>query len=318
MFGYVSLVDLANIVRSGIQKLPEGIDLVVGIPRSGMIPAYTIGLYLNRHVVDINTFLRGGPPASGVSRRVGLALDDTMKAKRILLVDDSITSGKAMKLAADRVRDSGFQGEVLRCVAICDPAARSLVDIYFVEMQQPRIFEWNALHHAYLEYSCFDLDGIFCVDPTPEQNDDGPRYLEFLKSAKTLHLPSRKVGHIVSARLEKYRGATEEWLDRAGVQYNHLHLVNLPSAAERIRLNAHRTHKAAVYKETGAMLFYESEPRQARDIAHLSSRPVLCIGDMKMYTPGVADPAANYKRLKWLVKKPLGHLKDRIRSLKSA
>ena len=37
-----------------------------------------------------------------------------------------------------------------------------------------------------------------------------------------------------------------------------------------------------------------------------------------MYTPGTVDPVANYKRLKWLVKKPLGRLKDRIRNFKSA
>jgi uncharacterized HAD superfamily protein/orotate phosphoribosyltransferase len=318
MFGYVSLADLSNIVRSGLQKLPEGIDLIVGIPRSGMIPAYMIGLYLNRHVVDLETFLRGAQPASGTTRRVGVALDNTMDASRILLVDDSITSGKAMRNAFERIRDAGFKGETLRCVAICDSSARSLVDIYFAEIPIPRIFEWNALHHSYLETSCFDLDGIFCIDPTPEQNDDGPRYIEFLKSAQPLHRPSRRIGHIVSARLEKYRGYTEEWLHRAGIEYNQLHLLNLESQAERIRLGAHKTHKAAVYKETGAMLFYESDIQQAKDIARLSSKPVLCVQDMKMYLPGIADPAANIKRLKWMLRKPLGRLKDRFRTLRRA
>ena len=175
-----------------------------------MIPAYTIGLYLNRHVVDLDTFLRGGAPASGLSRRVGVALEDTMKAKRILLVDDSITSGKAMRVAAECVRDSaskvkryaGPSFATQPSTLLCTSSSLRCSSRGSSNGMRCIIRIWNIL---------FDLDGIFCVDPTREENDDGPRYLDFLKSAKTLHLPSRRVGHIVSARLEKNRAQTKEW-----------------------------------------------------------------------------------------------------------
>lgn len=28
--------------------------------------------------------------------------------------------------------------------------------------------------------TCFDLDGVFCVDPTWEENDDGEKYRKFI------------------------------------------------------------------------------------------------------------------------------------------
>ena len=179
------------------------------------------------------------------------------------------------------------------------------------------IFEWNAFHHPQICNSCFDLDGILCVDPTNHENDDGPRYLEFLRSARPLIVPTQRIGHIVSARLEKYRAQTEQWLKDHDIAYGQLHLIDLPSAAERQRLGSHSSHKAKIYRDTNAILFYESDIKQAREIAHLSGKPVLCIEDMSLQLPGGLKVDSHIKTAKWHFERPIGRLKGWLRQQKA-
>jgi len=69
------------------------------------------------------------------------------------------------------------------------------------------------------------------------------------------------------------------------VSYGALHLIDLPTQAERVRLGAHSSHKARVYRKTGSSLFYESDRGQALEIARMSGLPVLCPTDMTLYRP---------------------------------
>ena len=38
---------------------------------------------------------------------------------------------------------------------------------------------FRSLNHTTLEKACFDIDGVLCVDPADEQNDDGENYTDF-------------------------------------------------------------------------------------------------------------------------------------------
>ncbi len=202
MFGYVSFAQLSDAIRSRLYEIPADVDLIVGIPRSGMVPAYQIGLFLNRLVCDIENFIADGTISHGHTRKLGIALTSLRQAQHILLVDDSIASGGSMQKALARVRESGYTGRVSTCAAIVAPSHKHSVDVSFITMPQPRLFEWNAFHHACVENACFDLDGVLCVDPTAHDNDDGPRYEKFLANARPLFRPTLRLGHIVSARLE--------------------------------------------------------------------------------------------------------------------
>jgi len=315
MFGYESVAELSADIRANLDLIPRDIDLVVGIPRSGMIPAYLIGLYINKLVVDLETFLANGSVGHGSMRVVGAAVSEPLAAKHVLIVDDSLTSGASMRRCIERVRASAFAGRMTTCAVIVVPSMGAAVDLFFKEMPQPRIFEWNAFHHPDVKNSCFDLDGILCVDPSARENDDGPRYREFLRTAKPLFIPTQKIGHIVSARLEKYRDLTEEWLVNNGITYGTLHLIELPSQAERVRLGAHSTHKAKIYQKTGSILFYESDRVQAQEIARQSGMPVLCTADMSLCLPTGLQLAYGIKSAKWHLRRPLGRVKGWLRRL---
>lgn len=309
MYGYVSIAQLSAEIRNQLYRISRDVDLIVGIPRSGMIPAYMIGLYLNRMVTDIDTFLANGAASHGQTRKLGAPLERLQDAKHILLVDDSMATGASMEVALNRVRSSSFGGKVSTCAAVVTPSQHQSVDVSFMTVPHPRVFEWNAFHHACVEKACFDMDGVLCVDPTERDNDDGERYELFVKTARPLFQPTLRIGHIVSARLEKYRRLTEEWLDAHGIQYGQLHLVDLPNKEERIRQGAHCSHKIRVYKQTGASLFYESDLGQAHEIARGSGKPVLCVGNMTMVLPDGLQIGATAKTALWRMRAPLGRAK---------
>lgn len=289
-FHFVSLPSLLETIRANVSRIPRDIDLIVGIPRSGMIPAYAIGLYLNLPVIDLAGFLQRRTPSHGRTRTPSRTMADPFEAGRILLVDDSCMSGGTLDHARSALQASGYPGGIVSLAAILEPAGHAKVDLWFAEVPSPRVFEWNVFHHAFIEDACVDFDGVLCVDPSDGENDDGPNYARFIANARPLHVPTRRIGHIVSARLEKYRKPSEEWLSRHGIGYGDLHLLDLPSREERLRLGAHHRHKAEVYVRSGASLFIESDPTQAAAIAQITGRPVLCAGDMKLYSGGGVYP----------------------------
>ncbi len=283
-YNFVSYPDLMLSIRSNIARVPREIDLIVGIPRSGMIPAYALALYLNVQVSDLSSFLERRTPTHGRTRAPVRVSSDPFEARHVLLVDDSCLGGGTLEHARSAILAAGFDGEIVTCAAIVAPEAASRVDVWFAEIPLPRVFEWNVFHHSIIEDACVDLDGVLCVDPLGHENDDGPNYAAFMANVRPLHVPSRPIGHIVSARLEKYRSPSEEWLARHGIRYGQLHLLDLPSAAERVRMRAHHKHKSEVYRRVGARLFIESDDTQAAEIAQTTGRPVLCATNMKLYS----------------------------------
>ncbi|WP_417539888.1 phosphoribosyltransferase family protein [Marinobacter sp.] len=284
---YRSLNHLSQLSTECAGKISCDIDLVVGIPRSGMLVASIIALKQNLPLTDLYSFLRNDDLKKGNTRTYKHAeLVKPQDAKRILLVDDSISSAKSMFAAQEQVK-AVYKGGVVTMAVFAERHNRHLVDIYLELVEQPRVFEWNIMHHEFLKHACLDIDGVLCVDPDMEQNDDGPRYRDFLACTRPLFIPSVKVAHLVTSRLEKYRAETEEWLKRNGVEYGTLHMLDLPTAEERRRLGIHSRFKAEVYtKQLLTRLFVESEEKQAIEIMKLSGKPVYCIETNEMYLPG--------------------------------
>lgn len=286
---YRSVSDLSTLTNRFASKVPTDVDLVVGIPRSGMLVASIVALKLNLPLTDLYSFERNDELKKGHTRTYKHeALRLPQQARKILLVDDSIASGGSMREARDKV-SKVFAGEVVTMVAFAQRNNAEAVDIFLETVEQPRVFEWNIMHHALITHSCLDIDGVLCVDPTRSQNDDGENYLEFLEHAQPLFIPSIEVKHLVTSRLEKYRAETEAWLERHGVRYQQLHMLDLPSAAERRRLDMHKQFKADIYRgDPHAVLFIENEERQAWEIMRLTGKPVFCLETNEMYAPGAS------------------------------
>lgn len=285
---------LSDQVLSWSKKLPRDIDLVVGIPRSGLLAAHLLALYRNLPIADLDGFIEGRCLATGSSRSNPLNADGKdFKAsflqtpRKVLIVDDSARSGASIRDARARIEASEMSIHDISYGAVyVTPEATRDLDHYCEILEVPRVFEWNILNHHILEMSCVDMDGVLCHDPLDEDNDDGDRYLRFLENARPFFVPNYPIGHIVTSRLESFRGATESWLKQHGVVYGQLIMLNYSDAATRRHLNVHSAHKALIYRKTGAKLFIESDIRQAVEIANFSKKDVLCIDSMQLIFPG--------------------------------
>lgn len=293
---YRSFSHLWEDIKRGLASLQAGrFDLVVGIPRSGMVPAYIIGLYLNADVTSLDGLLANEAIKRGSTRKARVDLGFAQNAKRILLVDDSISSGESLAKTLTKIPPE-LRDRITTLAVYSSRPERSDVDMFLEYVPEPRVFEWNIFHRSVLGRSCVDIDGVLCRDPLAAENDDGERYIEFLLNAEPLILPSYKIHSLVTNRLEKYRPQTEAWLLKHGVEYDNLIMVDLPSAAARQKQGGHATHKATYFIESGLNFFIESDDKQAREIAKLAKKSVYCVDSTQVYSPsllsGVTDSNA--------------------------
>ena len=275
---YRNIKDLNNIILHRLSIIPRDFDLIVGVPRSGMLPANLLALYLNRPYTDIDSFLNGKIYKAGARNQ----FFESGVHKKVLVVDDSIASGAAMTECKKTLKHLEDKFDIKYCAVYVIPGKEKMVDYYFESIATPRYFQWNILNHTTLEKACFDIDGVLCEDPTPEQNDDGEKYIDFILNAKPLFVPGSKIGTIVTSRLEKYRKETETWLKANNIKYNNLVMLDLPDMAARQKANNHGDHKAKAYMSKPYVLFIESEINQAIEINRISKKPVLCTANFEM------------------------------------
>jgi uncharacterized HAD superfamily protein/hypoxanthine phosphoribosyltransferase len=275
---YRNIRDLNNIILKKLSIIPRDFDLIVGVPRSGMLPANLLSLYLNRPYTDIHSFLNGHIYKAGARSK----FFDITEFKKILVVDDSVASGSAMLECKESLKHLSDKFDIKYCAVYVIPGKEKTVDYFFEVVPLPRYFQWNILNHTTLEKACFDIDGVLCADPLPEQNDDGEKYTDFILNAPPLFIPGSKIGTIVTSRLEKYRKETEIWLKNNNVKYNDLVMLDLPDMAARQRANNHGVHKAKAYMSKPYVLFIESDYSQAQEINRLSKKPVLCTENFEM------------------------------------
>ena len=272
--------NLASLIRNNIHKLPE-IDLIVGIPRSGIIPAYIIALFLNKQVCSLNEFLNNIELTQGDRNFI----KNNKDKKTVLIVDDSISTGKALEKVKKTLEKIDLtKYEILYCAIYATNETQKMVDYYFEKIEQPRLFQWNYLNHERAMESCYDLDGVLCVDPTEEENDDGEKYIEFILNAKPLFIPNYEIHSIVTSRLEKYRIQTQAWLEKHNIKYKNLFMLDLSDARTRRELDCHADFKAKIFKDLKeCRLFIESDDNQAKKIAQLSKKEVICVSTDEYY-----------------------------------
>lgn len=287
-----STSDLARDVWANLHRFPTDIDIVVGIPRSGMLVASMVALARNLPLTDLESFAQERCYPRGTSR---LEPDEPARPhgfRHALIIDDSSHTGAAMEEARALLRHQPHGAQQTFAVAYSSPKSCAQIDIVFEELPTPRVFEWNVMHHPVISHACVDIDGVLCLDPSEEENDDSHAYLSFVQQATPLHAPRREIHTLVTNRLEKYRSQTEDWLERHGIRYRRLEMLGLPNQEARRNMRPYAGFKAAIYRGCDARLFIESDRAQAREIARLSGKPVLSLDGPALFSPHRFSPAA--------------------------
>ena len=244
MIHFRSVADMDMLIRGNLTHIPD-VDCVVGVPRSGMLPATLIALYLGKPLMSIDNIHKH--TTVGYSERLPLLT----YIKRVLVVDDSCDSGNAMRKVKKDLIISEVTNELEFIYCAVYATQRAIddgeIDFYFERVDQPRVFEWNILDHNILQNSCVDMDGVLCADPMPYENDDGEMYRTFLEKAEPKFIPHYTIDSIVTCRLEKYRPQTEEWLRKHNVKYRNLFMMNYPNAVARQQQGRYTEFKAEIY-----------------------------------------------------------------------
>ena len=270
-FNYVNALILNN-----LERIPEYIDLIVSIPRSGLLIGTLIAEYTNKASTDLFSYLAD---VDNYKLNVGsFAPASSVKtAQNILLVDDSMGVGITMDKAKDLVRKKNPTCKITTCVGWVEPFSTNKVDIYF-SILRDQFFPWSVLKRG-ISDACCDIDGVLTEDVPIEFDDDGEKYINFLKNQKPKFRPDRKINTLVTGRLEKYRAITEEWLRQHNVQYGNLIMLNLPNKQEKMKQDT-GNFKAEVFRKSELQLFIESDFREGNVIKSLN--PEKCVYCVKI------------------------------------
>jgi uncharacterized HAD superfamily protein len=306
--------DLQRAVAGGNCLIPPTVDVVVGVPRSGLLAANLFALHRNLPLADLDGFLAGRLLSHGP--RLQRERPHLHSANcHALVLDDSLQSGSAMRQARQRIEAAGVATRLTYAAVFGPEGGSPHADVCFEVCPSPRIFQWNLMNSGQLHYTCLDIDGVLCHDPTEDQNDDGPAYAAFLRDARPLHLPSARVSCLVTCRLEKYRAQTQDWLARHGVAHGELVMLDLPSAKARRRMQGiHSSFKAEVYRARRETLFVESGFDAALGIAAQSGKPVFCTDAERFIEPSmVALIRRTLRRTHWATATRTGRMLGRCR-----
>lgn len=270
IMGTERLIPTTQLVQdtlSMVKQMPK-LRAVIGIARSGILPASTLATHLGTCLYSLDN-RTGEVFELGRGRR----FEKQAPEGRILLIDDSIYSGFALSKAAPWVTQHFGESPLTAAVYARSMTARK-VDFYG-RISERHWFEWNLFNHPLLEHWAFDLDGVFCRDFAPHEDDDGPLYCEIMESMAGTHRRPRKPCTIITARLEKYRDITEAWLDRQGIPVEHLIMGHWRTKQEREKDDVW-AWKAQQIQRLGKRAYVESSQYGAKRLHELTGLPVIC------------------------------------------
>lgn len=282
MISFRSYADLNTTIKNSISLVPKDIDLIVGIPRSGLLVANLVALYLNKPLVDLEGLIKKRTFSGGL--RLNNKLTNFSKINKVLVIDDSLNSGASLEKAKTKIKEAKLKQKILYSVVYLKPGQENKVDFYFEHCPLPRVFEWNLFHHDILNRSSVDIDGILCRDPTEEENDDGIKYLEFIRTVPPQIIPTVEISHLVTCRLEKYRKETEKWLRKNNIKYKNLIMMPFRTKEERVLAGNHAAFKADEFSKSNTDLFIESNPHQAKEIFNITQKDVYSFSESLMFT----------------------------------
>lgn len=306
---WISEEQLVRDIAKLAAQIPPNVSRIVGIARSGLIPASHLAARLHMPLYALDTARKQLTPCGH-----GWRLHERREQPGPwLVVDDTQMTGRSLKQAhavlnSLPVLAGESRPEILYSVVYRNPDLKPfpVPDLWAAELRNPHYLEWNFFNSIFSPHIAVDFDGILCEDWTGG-DDSGARYEAFLSTARPLYLPRKApLPLIVSGRLERWRSPTLDWLTRWGVTVPDLpptryakqkgwgsrSMVHLfpGTTAERNKPHAVSTYKAETYLDYARVLdlkvFVESCPIQAREIAEFSQLPVICPAAAKVWIPG--------------------------------
>lgn len=182
---YIMYSDLCDDIRNNLVKIPKDICGVIGVPRSGMLPATIISEYLNIGLATIDDFIVNGIDSFNKhgNRRL-----KTINTNKILVIDDTCYNGNEINKNRIKLQKYGDFEFIFLVVYMEGSGIISQPDIYIKDIREEArkseigivLYEWNLLSNPeIINKTIFDLDGVICVDPPDERNTE--EYIKYVK-----------------------------------------------------------------------------------------------------------------------------------------
>jgi len=268
----ISYEEAAMYTKQLAKKIPNNFDVIIGIPRSGIFIADILATKFGRPLTTPDLFVDGKIWESSLIKK-------PKNIQRVLLVDDSASSGKALDEATKKILRYNPKLTIKKAVLISTPNGKKYVDYVQLIKKPKHLLEWQLIQNFKLTKFSVDFDGVLCEDCPRGVGLIEEEYIEWMKNAKPFMIPINEIDTIITSRLEKYRDITEKWLKENNCKYKKLKMINLKSDYKK-NLNTVISFKVNAIKESKPELFWESNFREAYEINKKTKVPVLCTDEM--------------------------------------
>lgn len=279
VLNFKTVDDLNLAIVQNLHKIRQlNIDLIVGIPRSGMIPASLLATHLQLPFTDVDSY--NSKRWYIRDKKITVPADITDKPLKVLLVDDTINTGNAMRNVIKTLQSNN--DTIIKFAVYGSPKNRPEDIDYVCEIcPLPRAFQWNIWKHNSASKWATDMDGVLCRDPSKKENDKGERLKNFYANAEPKFLFTKPVKYIITSREDQYREVTTAWLKKYNIVYEQLIMKQTGQPGGN---DAHGRYKSQVLNSlTDIELYIESDPKQAKIISQLVNLPVWCTDSQKLY-----------------------------------
>lgn len=253
---------------------------IVGVPRSGMFAASYIALRL-----DVPLRAMGATGIIDIAQ--GVRMRDRPRIEgATIVVDDSSASGFAIR---EIRRKLGTNPQLQYAAVYATPSAARRLDHYGRILPLPHWFSWNLFGNDRLLSGMHigtDFDGVLCPDCSIDDDDDGDRYRNWMRRVPAkFRATGYEIPVVITARLERYRQLTMEWLTRHHFRVGRLVMGPWSSPQDRT-LDAVSQWKAEQIVSNGCGLFVESSDAIARGISRQWPGPVVSTDGETTYVCG--------------------------------
>lgn len=251
-----------------LPRIPADVDAIAGVSRSGLASASILAMATHLPLFVVRQSERDVVPAGH-----GFRLQDSERAQHVLVVDDTSMTGRSLQDTLPIVR--GLSKRVTTATVYCAPDSKQMPDLWAETLPYPHFLEWNLFNSVFLPGMACDFDGVLCEDCPAAADDDGPRYLSWMRTAPLRYAPRRGcLPLVVTARLSKYADETRRWLQEKRISVDTLQMRGESTLQER-RVQYTPEWKAEVFAAWAARqkaiglpaIFVESCPYQAEKIA---------------------------------------------------
>jgi len=249
-------------------RIPQNLDLIVGVPRSGFLPANVLALHRNVALTDVDGLIEGRILSSGER----FDTDDISEEEfeHVLVLDDSVNTGNEIQRVKEKIKSVNLNCNIEYGAVFVTESGSRLVDYYHQIVSIPRVFEWNIMHHDFLSRACVEFEGVIAEEQKVSDISDTQSAIQ---QADPITVPNVKLGWIITKYDERFRETIECWLVNRGISYNNLLMI---SKKEENQINQIIDQKVNMYSNPDIELYLVSDFKTAESLTKRTGKPVYC------------------------------------------